>query len=92
MIYNLDFKPKALKEWKKLDSSIQIQLKKKLKERLLNPKVATAKLSGYENIYKIKLRNSGYRLAYEVKDEEIVILVLKIGKRVKFYETLTKFI
>ncbi|MEN8146550.1 MAG: type II toxin-antitoxin system mRNA interferase toxin, RelE/StbE family, partial [Campylobacterota bacterium] len=30
---------------------------------------------------KIKLRNIGYRLAYEVKDKEIVVLVLSVGKR-----------
>jgi mRNA interferase RelE/StbE len=34
-------------------------------------------------IYKIKLRSLGFRLAYEVKDEEIVVLVLSIGKREK---------
>ena len=81
MIYNLDFKPKALKEWNKLNSTIKTQFQKKLKERLSNPKVSKDKLSGYENIYKIKLRSSGFRLAYEVKDEEIVVLVLSVGKR-----------
>ena len=81
MIYNLDFKPKALKEWNKLNSTIKIQFQKKLKERLSNPKVSKDKLSGYENIYKIKLRSSGFRLAYEVEDEEIVVLVLSVGKR-----------
>ena len=57
MIYNLDFKPKALKEWKKITQTIQIQFKKKLQERLENPRVVKDKLSGYENIYKIKLRS-----------------------------------
>ena len=33
--------------------------------------------------YKIKLRTAGYRLAYEVIDEEIVVYVLAIGKRDK---------
>ena len=32
MIYKLKFLPTALKEWKKLDNSIQAQFKKKLKE------------------------------------------------------------
>jgi len=88
MIYDLDFKPKALKEWSKIDYSIREQFKKKLKKRLENPKVESDKLSGYDNIYKIKLRSSGFRLAYEVKDKEIVVLVLKVGKRDKFYENL----
>ena len=61
MIYYLDFHPKALKEWKKLNQSIKIQFHKKLKERLENPKVVKDKLSGYDNVYKIKLRNIGYR-------------------------------
>lgn len=81
MSYNLEFKPKALKEWKKLNSTIKEQFKKKLIERLENPKVPKDKLSGYENVYKIKLRSIGYRLAYEVKEEQIVVLVLTVGKR-----------
>ena len=81
MTYNLQFNPKALKEWKKLNSTIKEQFKKKLKERLENPRVLKDKLSGFENVYKIKLRTIGYRLAYQVKDEEIVVLVLTVGKR-----------
>ncbi|MFW2579087.1 type II toxin-antitoxin system RelE family toxin [Aliarcobacter butzleri] len=83
MTYNLEFKPQALKEWSKLGSTIKEQFKKKLEKRLENPKVEKDKLSGYENIYKIKLRTAGYRLAYQVKDEEIVVLVLSVGKREK---------
>ena len=81
MIYNLEFKPKATKEWNKLGSTVTEQFKKKLKERLENPKVQKDKLSGYSNIYKIKLRSSGFRLVYEVKDAEIIVLVLTVGKR-----------
>ena len=73
--------PSALKEWQKLDNSIKVQFKKKLSERLENPKVTKDKLRGYEDVYKIKLRDVGYRLAYQVKDDEIVVLVLVVGKR-----------
>ncbi len=92
MTYNLEFLPRALKEWNKLNSTVKEQFKKKLKERLENPKIQEDKLSGYENIYKIKLRNLGYRLAYEVKDEEIIVLVLSVGKREKnnIYNNLKK--
>ncbi len=83
MIYKLKFFPTALKEWKKLDNAIQIQLKKKLKERLESPHVPSCQLSGFKNHYKIKLRASGYRLVYEVIDEEIYVLVIAIGKRDK---------
>lgn len=55
--------------------------KKKLKQRLDNPKVPKDKLSGFESVYKVKLKTAGYRLAYEAKDDVIVVLVLAIGKR-----------
>lgn len=81
--YKLKFLPTALKEWKKLDSSIQNQLKKKLKERLQNPHLIGSQLHGFENHYKIKLKTSGYRLVYEVIEKEIVVLVIAVGKREK---------
>ena len=79
--YELEFLPSALKEWQKLDNSVKAQFKKKLAERLENPKVAKDELRGYENIYKIKLKDAGYRLAYQVKDAQITILVLVVGRR-----------
>ena len=81
MSYKLFFIKKAKKEWDKLNSSIKEQFKKKLKERLQNPIVPADKLSGYENIYKIKLRSSGYRLAYEVRADKVIIVILAVGKR-----------
>jgi mRNA interferase RelE/StbE len=84
-LYSLKFTKLSYKEWSRLDSTIKVQFQKKLKKILQNPRIDANKLSGYENIYKIKLRSSGYRLAYEVKEKEIVVIVLKIGKRDKFY-------
>lgn len=83
MTYKLVFKQDAQKEWRKLDDSIRVQFKKKLKERLINPRVESARLSGMKDCYKIKLRSAGYRLVYEVRDEEIVVSVVAVGKRSK---------
>ena len=83
MSYKLKFLPTALKEWKKLENAIQIQFKKKLEERLEFPHIPSCQLSSFKNHYKIKLRASGYRLVYEVIDDEICILVIAIGKRDK---------
>ena len=81
MSYELEFMPKALKEWEKLDLGIKEQFKKKLAQRLESPKVPKDRLSGFENVYKTKLKSLGYRLAYEVVDERLVVLVLVVGKR-----------
>ena len=81
MSYALEFKPKALKEWKSLDATIRKQFYKKLVQRLEEPRVPHDKLSGFADVYKIKLRSSGYRLAYEVVEDRIVVVILKIGRR-----------
>ena len=81
MTYSLDFDKRALKEWKRLDRGIQDQFKKKLEERLINPIITSSKISGTENCYKIKLRSIGYRLVYQVIDDEVVVLILTVGKR-----------
>jgi mRNA interferase RelE/StbE len=81
MTYELQFKKQALKEWKKLDSTVQVQFKKKLKERLEKPHVESAKISGGEDLYKIKLRQLGYRLVYKVDKKVVTVTVLAVGKR-----------
>jgi mRNA interferase RelE/StbE len=83
MTYRLRFLPVALKEWEKLSPPVRSQFKKKLAERLENPRVRADKLRGYEAVYKIKLRSAGYRLVYEVVDDELFVYVIAVGKREK---------
>ncbi len=81
MSYDLGFLADALKEWRGLDGNIREQFKKKLAERLEIPRVPSAKLSGHPDRYKIKLRSIGYRLVYEVRDQELIVVVIAVGKR-----------
>ena len=81
MSYELAFLDEALKEWRKLDSTTREQFKARLAERLQNPKIPSARLHGPKNRYKIKLRNAGFRLVYEVRDQEVLVLVVAVGKR-----------
>ena len=82
MIYNLEFKKEALKEWNKLDQSIQEQFKKKIKKILQNPCIPSARLSGYNlnECYKIKLRQSGYRLEHVI----LIFVAAKMVLQAKF--------
>ncbi len=81
MSYELEFKSSALKEWRKLDSRIREQFKKRLAERLETPHVVSARLSGLPNCYKIKLRDAGYRLVYQVVDNRMLVVVIAVGRR-----------
>jgi mRNA interferase RelE/StbE len=81
MSFELGFLEEAMAEWQRLDSTIRTQLKKKLAERLQAPRVPSAKLSGHPDRYKIKLRTVGYRLVYEVRDQQVLVIVIAVGKR-----------
>jgi mRNA interferase RelE/StbE len=92
MSYKLKFKEPALKEWNKLDCTVKNQFKKILKERLINPRVESARLNGMKDCYKIKLRSAGFRLVYLVRDEELIVVVVAVGKRERnqVYKTAVK--
>lgn len=81
MTCELAFLDEALKEWPRLDPSTREQFKAKLAERLENPRIPAARLHGPRERYKIKLRSAGYRLVYQVKEQEVQVLVIAIGKR-----------
>lgn len=81
MNYELEFLPSALKAWKKLSPVIRDTLKKKLKERCQQPHITSAKLHSLPNAYKIKLKTSGFRLVYQIKDKKMVVLVVAVGRR-----------
>ncbi len=83
MTYKLLFKAAAWKEWEKLDSTVREIFKKRLYERLKKPRIDSSRLNGMKDCYKIKLRRAGFRLVYQVRDKELVVVVVAVGKREK---------
>ena len=81
MSYDLAFLPSALKERHKLGATVRDQFKRKLSERLIEPRVAADALANLSDCYKIKLRAAGYRLVYRVEDRTVTIVVVAVGKR-----------
>lgn len=66
----------------KLSQSVQDQLYKKLKKVQENPHLPKNQLGGgLSSCYKIKLLKAGVRLVYQVIDNEVVILLVTVGKR-----------
>ena len=92
MTFKLVFKVDAKKEWDNLDSTVRSLFAKKLKERIVQPKIESSRLNGMKNCYKIKLRRAGYRLVYQVREKELIVSVIAIGKREKnqVYKTAIK--
>jgi len=78
--YALAFVPQALKEWRKLDPHTRQLFKNRLIERLEKPRVAAAQVRGHPSRYKIKLQALGFRLVYEVRDQEVLVMVVAVGR------------
>lgn len=81
MTFSLEFDQRALKDWHKLGDTVRQQFKKKLAEVLVNPRVEANRLRDLPDCYKIKLRSAGYRLIYQVIDQEVVVFVVAVDKR-----------
>ena len=73
--------PDRLAEWATLDKAASESFTKKCAERLLNLHLPALKLSGQINRYKIKLKNIGYRLAYDMVDSQLIVTAVAVGKR-----------
>ena len=81
MTYELEFDPRALREWHKLGETVKAQFKSRLAKVLRNPRIVSARLHEFPDCYKIKLKASGYRLVYQVRDDVVVVFVIAVGKR-----------
>ncbi|WP_373488253.1 type II toxin-antitoxin system RelE/ParE family toxin [Blastomonas sp.] len=79
--YKLIFLRQAQKEWDKLNKSVRDQFTKKLRQRLVNPRITGSRLRELPDCYKIKLRSVGYRLIYQVRDDQVKIVVIAVGRR-----------
>ncbi len=63
-----------------MGDTVRQQLKKKLATILVNPRIEANRLHALPDCYKIKLRSSGYRLVYQVIDQEIMVFVVAVDK------------
>ena len=80
--YRLAFQDAALVEWQKLDGSVKEPLRQLLKKRLEAPRVRGAELHrAVADCYKIKLREQGFRLIYQMQDQRPIVLAISVGKR-----------
>ena len=81
--YRLLIKPSAVKELEALPVKDRRRLVMRLQKLTANPRPpGSEKLSGHE-LYRI--RQGNYRVLYSVHDQELIILVIKVGHRRDVY-------
>jgi mRNA interferase RelE/StbE len=81
-VYSLEFDPRALDDWHKLQKETRERFKKMLAKRIENPRVPSCLVSGpHKDVYRLKLSSAGMRLIYQVEEVQKVIFIIHVGKR-----------
>ncbi len=87
MQYSIEFRPAALKSLKRFPKRDLVRIKKKIEELgSILPAPNTTKMKGDNSFHKV--RSGDYRIIYEVHDDRLVILVVKVGHRKDVYKKL----
>lgn len=87
MEYSVEFRPSVWKNVKNVPKKDLIKIKGKIEEISFNlPDPATTKMSGNNDFHKVRCGN--YRIIYEIHENRLVILIVKIGHRKDVYGSL----
>jgi mRNA interferase RelE/StbE len=84
MAYAILLAPPAERQLRSFAPAIQKRLVKRMKTLQHNPRPqGVKKLAGADNLYRI--REGDYRIIYTIQDDELIVLVVKIGDRKEVY-------
>ena len=87
MTYSIEFRPVVLKNMKKFPKRELTRIKKKIEALGHNlPEPNTTKMKGNNSFHKI--RSGDYRIIYEIHDDKLIILIVKVGHRKDIYKGL----
>lgn len=87
MVYSVEFRPTVLKGGIGFPKRDLVRIKKRIANLAANlPDPATTKMKGSNSFHKI--RCGDYRIIYEIHNDRLVILVVKIGHRKDVYKNL----
>ena len=84
MTFYQAIKPSAVKEIESIPSKDRSRIVYRIQGLAENPRPpGCEKLSGQE---KYRVRQGKYRILYQIFDDEVVVIVVKVGKRARVYK------
>jgi mRNA interferase RelE/StbE len=87
-MYTVYFTKQAADELRELSEKLQKQIGQKIDLLAQEPKRENIKkLEGYPDLY--RFRSGDYRIIYQVRDQEVLIIVIRIGHRREIYKKLS---
>ena len=83
--YSLSFKASVAKDLRQIPKRDVLSILKRIEGLADDPRPSgSEKLSGQE---RFRVRQGTYRIIYEIRDQELIVLVVKIGHRRDVYRT-----
>jgi mRNA interferase RelE/StbE len=87
MVYTIQFRPSVWKDIKRFPKRDLVKIKKRIEELSVNlPDLSSTKMRGNNTFHKI--RSGDYRIVYQIDDDKLIILIIKIGHRKDIYKKL----
>ncbi len=87
--FDIEITTSAAKEFKKLPKSIKEKVKEMVGFLAQNPRsefLKIKKMKGPVDLYRVRVGD--YRIVYEIYDNKLIILIIKIGHRKEVYKKL----
>ena len=89
MVWKISFTRSAEKEFSKLPHDIKKRVRDFLRDKVVeNPRTHGTAIKSSSLIKLWRYRVGHYRLISQIKDKEVVVIVIKIGKRGSIYQDL----
>lgn len=84
MKYSIEITPSTERQLKKLTPEVLVQISEVIEQLSVNPKPhGVIKLKGSQNLWRV--RTGDFRVIYEVKDRELIVLIVKVAHRREVY-------
>ena len=83
-MYEIIFRTPAKKFLKLLDKKFQKRILNKIEQLSRNPRIGKKLTGNLKGLW--RLRQDNFRIIYRIKDQELIVYVLNIGKRENIYK------
>jgi mRNA interferase RelE/StbE len=85
--YKLYIKPSAVKEVESLPKKDRLRIVQKIQGLTNDPRPPGCEKLTRDDKYRVRQR--GYRIVYSIKDQELIVIVVKVGHRKDIYKKAT---
>lgn len=81
--YKIVFKRSVAKDLRRISNQDVTRILNRIESLAVDPRLGAEKLSGQE---RYRIRQGVYRIIYEIVDQELIVVVVKVGHRRDVYK------